>query len=108
MEQIIVFMRISILNERHFFATASCKLISFGRKFHGSKNIGFGCCATPTCVIITSMPKTLCLQRLELRCPNELSFDGGSVRIKDMKTLYLTVVHSKHTRYYKFHRVALT
>ena len=28
------------------------------------------------------------------------SFDGGSVRIKGAKTLYLPVVHSKHTASY--------
>ena len=28
------------------------------------------------------------------------SFEGGSVRIKDAKTLYLPVVHSKHTASY--------
>ena len=84
---------------------------------HGwSENFGFRCRATP--IIITSMPmvatcrvyveQTILFMKIvnryfeskECFLPQFRSFDGGSVRIKGTKTLYLPVVHSKHTASY--------
>ena len=80
----------------------------------GSENLGFRCCATP--IIMTSTPKFATYRVkveqiiLFLKIANRYferkqcfsvrqfrSFDGGSVRIKGAKTLYLPVVYSKHT-----------
>ena len=72
------------------------------RILHGSENLGFHCCATP--IIMTSMPKfatyRVNVERIILfvKIARQFrSFDGGSVRIKGAKTLYLPVVYSKHT-----------
>ena len=73
-----------------------------------------------TYIIITSMPmfamyrvkveriiwfvkivnQTILKEKKVLRRHHFRSFDGGSVTIKGVKTLYLSVVHSKHTASY--------
>ena len=88
------------------------KLQSSLRILHGSENLGFRCCAMP--IIMTSMPKfamyrvnveriilfvKIANRHFERKCFSARqfrSFDGGSVRIKGAKTLYLPVVYSKH------------
>ena len=92
------------------------ELRSSVRILHGRENLGFRCCATP--IIMTSMPMfetyTVKVERIILlvKIPNRYferkcfsarqfrSFDGGSMRIKGAKTLYLPVVHSKRTARY--------
>ena len=93
------------------------ELRSSVRIFYGIENITFRCCATPT--ILPSMPMLQCIEltwnKLICLCKSLIgilknknvfrwhqfqSFDDGSVRIKGTKTLYLSVIHSKHTASY--------
>ena len=92
------------------------ELRSSVRILHGCENFGFRCCATR--IIMTSMPRfamyrvkveqiilfvKITNRYFERKCFSARqfrSFDGVSVRIKGAKTLYLPVVHSKHTASY--------
>ena len=68
-------------------------------EFLTGEDFGFPCCAT--LIIITSIfyvrenhEEVKVFRRRQFR-----GFDGGSLRIKDAKTLYVSV-HSKHTASY--------
>ena len=86
------------------------RVAKFFENFTRERKLGFRCHAMP--ISMTSMPMfamyKVKVERIILSVKivnqyferKECCFDGGSVRIKGMKTLYLSVVHSKHTASY--------